>query len=173
MTLLSGKIFCTCYCFVESRPWRDLFMGTFKNFKFFRSSSFFKSFRSKGSAQAYTYSYTPVSRTSTASNFFVFRSARSRLIEMPLNIICKNSHTIWCSVMRFSDMFCTLVKNAYVCIKNQRMKVSRVCLAFLLLAGLAITSTSCRTSKKHKCHDCPTFSNIKARNFQNNPLYEI
>ncbi len=32
------------------------FSGTFKNFKFLRSSSFFKSFRSTGSAQAYTYS---------------------------------------------------------------------------------------------------------------------
>jgi len=53
------------------------------------------------------------------------------------------------------------------------MKMVRVCLACLFLFCLVLNFSSCKTSKKHKCKDCPTFTYFNDRNIQNHKLYEI
>jgi len=53
------------------------------------------------------------------------------------------------------------------------MKVVRVCIACLFLVFLSFIFNSCKTSKKHKCKDCPTFTYVNDCNLQNNKPYEI
>jgi|GEM_PF-1980451 len=52
------------------------------------------------------------------------------------------------------------------------MKKIKISLVFLMLMCFAFAAQSCKTSQKHKCKDCPTFSQNKNGNFQNNNLYE-
>jgi len=52
------------------------------------------------------------------------------------------------------------------------MKVFRVGLSCLILVLLALTVNSCKTPRKHKCKDCPTFTHIENCKLQPNDLYE-
>ncbi len=53
------------------------------------------------------------------------------------------------------------------------MKVIRVCMACLFLVCMVFIFNSCKTAKKHKCKDCPTFSYLHDFNIQNNNTHEI
>jgi hypothetical protein len=48
------------------------------------------------------------------------------------------------------------------------MKVVRVCIACLFLICLLFVFSSCKTAKKHKCKDCPTFTYVNDGNIQKN-----
>jgi len=69
-------------------------------------------------------------------------------------------------------MFCELNKFSYVC-KKTTMNVIRVCIACLFLVCMVFIFNSCKTAKKHKCKDCPTFTHINDVNKQNNNTHEI
>ncbi len=51
------------------------------------------------------------------------------------------------------------------------MKKFKIFLVILLLICFAFVARGCKTSQKHKCKDCPTFTHIINCNFQNNNLY--